>query len=134
MAIRNPANAAPAADTPLDPHDTEAVARRAAALCEDDKAEEIRVYDAQGQSILADYFLICTGASDPHLRALRNHLDKGLTTAGVRLRNASGTPESHWIILDFGSVVIHLLSPEAREYYRLETLWKGMPVIYQGGA
>lgn len=135
MATRNPVNASTAADTPLDPlRDPETVARRAAAVCEDAKAEAIRVYDAREHSILADFFVICSGASDPHLRALRSSVDQALTKAGVRLHNVSGTPESHWIILDFGTIVVHVLSPEAREYYRLETLWQEMPVIYEGGA
>ncbi|MEI8079874.1 MAG: ribosome silencing factor [bacterium] len=135
MATRNPVNASTVADPALDPlRDPETVARRAAAVCDDTKAETIRVYDARGHSILADFFVICSGASDPHLRALRSNVDQVLTTAGVRLYNVSGTPESHWIILDFGTIVVHLLSPEAREFYRLESLWQDMPVIYEGGA
>jgi ribosome-associated protein len=136
MATRNPVNASTATETPqLDPlRDPETVARRAAAVCEDAKAETIRVYDAREHSILADFFVICSGASDPHLRALCNNVDQVLTKAGVRLYNISGTPESHWIILDFGTIVVHVLNPEAREFYRLESLWQEMPVIYEGGA
>lgn len=116
----------------LDPQDTESIARRCAAICADTKAEEIVLYDVRKTSVLADYYLVCNGGSDPHLRALKNHLEKELSDAGVRARHVSGTPSSHWMILDFGCVLVHLFHPDQRDYYKLEDLWDPAQIVPLG--
>ena len=81
--------------------------------------------------MLADFYLICNGTSDPHLRAIRVRLEKELAPAGVKLLHTSGTPASRWIILDFNTVLVHVFLPEMREFYKIEELWAQEPVIYR---
>ncbi len=120
------------ADAPaVSPADTEAVAKFCAGVCWDSKAEEILVYDARANSVLADFYVVCTGTSDPHLRALRQHLEESLKGKGVRLRHASGNPGSGWTILDFGDVLVHVFHADQRRYYNIEELWKEYPVIHR---
>lgn len=110
---------------------SEAIARRCATLCEEHKGESVLLYDVQSNSILADYYLICTGTSEPHLRALRGYLDKDMADLAVPLKKVSGTPASHWIVLDFGSVIIHLFNQAMRDYYRIEELWDESQIIWR---
>ena len=113
--------------------DAEALARRCAAICEEHKAVDIMLFDVREQTILADYFLVCSGKSLPHLRAISEHIRQELQAAGVRPRGADGSPSSQWLILDYGIVLVHVLMPEMRHYYCLEELWDKRRIIYQGG-
>lgn len=92
----------------------------------DRNADDLMLLDIQRTSVVADYFVICSGNSDRHLKALVTAIvdgirekwrEKPLRTEGV----AGGG--SGWLLLDYGSVVVHVFSPEARDYYRLERLW-----------
>ncbi len=93
----------------------------------DRNATELMLLDIQRTSVVADYFVICSGNSDRHLKALVSAIvdgirekwqEKPLRTEGM----AGGGSE--WLLLDYGSVVVHVFSPEARDYYRLERLWE----------
>ena len=92
----------------------------------DRNAADLMLLDIQRTSVVADYFVICSGNSDRHLKALVTAIvdgirekwhEKPLQTEGM----AGGG--SGWLLLDYGSVVVHVFSPEARDYYRLERLW-----------
>jgi ribosome-associated protein len=87
------------------------------------KAEDLAALDLGGLSSVADYFLICSGTSEPHLKAIRDHLEREARTWGRRPRTVEGFPESLWIVIDFGDVLVHLFHPRTREYYGLEELW-----------
>lgn len=88
----------------------------------DKKAEDIRVLDLTGVSESLDYFVIATANSAPQLQALeRNVLDK-LRETGVRPIGVEG-PSSRWLLINLGAIVVHLMSPEARDFYDLEGLW-----------
>ena len=100
-------------------------------ICEDGKAENILLFDVRKTSVLADFYLVCNGTSDPHLRALRIRLEKELVLSGVKMLHLSGTPASRWLILDFNTVLIHIFLPEMREFYQIEKLWADEPVIYR---
>ncbi|MFA4944590.1 MAG: ribosome silencing factor [Lentisphaeria bacterium] len=117
----------------LDSHDTEAVARFCAEVCHDHKAEAVMVFDARkaAATSLADYYVVCTATSDPHLRALKNHLEKELAAAGVPLLFVSGTPESRWVVVNFSGILVHLFHSDLRHYYKVEELWEEHPVIYR---
>ena len=116
----------------LDPvRESEALAKRCVEICEDCKAENILLFDVRKTSVLADFYLICNGTSDPHLRAIRVRLEKELAPAGVKLLHTSGTAASRWIILDFNTVLIHVFLPEMREFYKIEELWAKEPIIYR---
>ncbi|MCX6026975.1 MAG: ribosome silencing factor [Chloroflexi bacterium] len=93
------------------------------------KAEDIVLLDVRGQCMFADYFIIGTGTSDRMLGALA----EGVREAGGEKRHAGGRtegrPQGGWILVDFGSVIVHLFSPERREYYALEELWHEGKVV-----
>lgn len=114
--------------TSLEP---EAMARLCVKICEGGKAEELMLFDVRESSILADYYLICTGTSAPHISGICNRLRQELALAGVAQRRRDGDPSSHWVILDYGAVLVHVLDPERRRFYRIEDLWEAGHLVYQ---
>ncbi len=90
---------------------------------EDRKGTDVKVYDVRGKSQLADFFVVATGAAAPHLKALIAESQAVMKDAGVMSYRTSGDPESGWIVVDYIDVVVHVFSPEARQYYALEKLW-----------
>jgi ribosome-associated protein len=79
--------------------------------------------DMQQVSLLADYFILCNAASAPQFRAILEEVRTEATKAGGRCLHVEGEPESGWVLLDYGSVVVHIFDPELRAYYDLEGLW-----------
>ncbi len=71
-----------------------------------------------------DYFVICTGNSDRQLHAIAHGIEEGLQEKGQEIRYRQGVKDSRWVLLDMGSVVTHVFSREAREFYGLEYLWQ----------
>ena len=114
-----------------EPLDDETFARRCVAICEDRKAVDVRLYDVRGSSILTDFYIICSGNSEPHLKAIAAHLDEDMRSAGFAPRHVDGTPASRWIVIDFGVVIIHLFHPKVREYYDIERLLGADKMISQ---
>jgi ribosome-associated protein len=88
-------------------------------------AEEIRLYDVRGISFVTDYYVVATGNSAPHLKALISEAYRHMKDIGVRSYRSSGEPESGWMVIDFFDVVMHVFSREARAYYAIERLWDG---------
>ena len=87
--------------------------------------------DLRKVSLLADYFVICSGNSDRQITAILDDMVEGLRRSGQRrpLRR-EGSASSGWVVLDYGDVVVHVFAPAEREYYRLEELWAGAtPVV-----
>jgi ribosome-associated protein len=106
------------------------LARRAVAAAEDKQASEIMLLDLRDLTTIADYFVICTVNNDRQLRAVMRAIDEDLTGAGAKNPRIEGSPETGWVLIDFVDVVIHLFSPEQREFYRLERLWKqAQPIV-----
>lgn len=93
----------------------------------DRNATELMLLDIQRTSVVADYFVICSGNSDRHLKALVSAIVDGIREKWqekpLRTEGMAGGG-SGWLLLDYGSVVVHLFSSEARDYYRLERLWE----------
>jgi ribosome-associated protein len=85
---------------------------------------DIVLLDMQDVSLLADYFVLCNAESTPQFRAIVEEVQKRAKEAGGRLLHVEGEPESGWVLLDYGSVVLHIFDPELRAYYNLEELWK----------
>lgn len=96
--------------------------QRGITICEDKKGEQIVVYDMRGESVLTDYCLICSAVNVPQLRAIMRELELKFKGLGRLPRSLEGTPESQWIILDYGDLLIHLFHQETREFYDLESL------------
>jgi len=88
------------------------------------KAEDLRVLDVSKQSSITDYLVLANGNSEPHLRALRIELEKILDEQKVRILGMDTTRGSGWMVIDAFEVMVHLFTPENRDKYRMELLWK----------
>lgn len=92
-------------------------------------AKDIRVWDVRGLSSITEFYVVATGTSGPHLKALISEVQRHMKDRGVASYRASGTPDSGWVVLDFVHAVVHIFAPEARVYYAIETLWKDAKLI-----
>jgi ribosome-associated protein len=102
------------------------LALAAAREAEDNRGQEVLVLDMRDQTTAFDYFVIATGTSNRQLRAMSDAIDDVLQKQfGHRRLGLEGYQDSHWILLDYGSVIIHLFDATKRDYYRLEELWAG---------
>jgi ribosome-associated protein len=99
-------------------------------ICDDRQAESILCYDVRKTSILTDYYVICTGNSDTHLRALMTTIDRSFRDIGVPPRNIDGIPMSHWIVMDYSDVLIHIFNAETRAHYQIEALLDEATLIH----
>jgi len=88
------------------------------------KAEDLRILDVSKQSSITDYLVLANGNSEPHLRALRIELEKVLDEQKVRILGMDTTRGSGWMVIDAFEVMVHLFTPENRDKYRMELLWK----------
>jgi len=100
------------------------LAKLAAKFASDKKAEDIMVLDMRKAANFCDYFVICTGNSDRQLHAIAKGIEEGLEERGVNVRFKQGVKDNRWVLVDIGSVVTHVFSREAREFYGLEYLWQ----------
>ncbi len=87
------------------------------------KARDIRVLHTAEQTVLADYFVICNGTSSTHIKALVDEVDRQLSEAGEPPIRREGMRSDIWVLMDFGSVIVHIFTDEARKFYNLERLW-----------
>ncbi len=104
------------------------IARACALYADDKKAENIRILDLRGLSPISDYFVLVTAMSTPQLRAVRDEIVERMKEEHRMPPTVKdGNFESQWIILVYGSVMVHILTPEKREFYALEELWGDAP-------
>lgn len=101
----------------------EPIARRAAALASELKAHDIVVLDLRGVTDMTDFFVIASGTSDTHVRAVAEHIEMGLKHGGVSTTMTEGLTQGRWALLDYADCVIHVFHPTLRQYYQLERLW-----------
>lgn len=101
----------------------EPIARRAAALASELKAHDIVVLDLRGVTDMTDFFVIASGTSDTHVRAVAEHIEMGLKQGGVSTTMTEGLTQGRWALLDYAHCVIHVFHPTLRQYYQLERLW-----------
>jgi len=99
------------------------VARRIVELAEDKKAADIVLLELGALTTIADYFVICSGGSERQLDAIADAIVEGLAAEGTEPIGREGTAASHWILLDYGAVIVHVLAPPERDYYQLERHW-----------
>ena len=88
------------------------------------KAEDLRVLDVSRLSSITDYLVLATGTSEPHLRALRLELERVLDDQKARILSVDTTKGSGWTVVDAFEVMVHLFTPENRDKYRMELLWR----------
>ncbi len=108
--------------------DAAALADRVASIASDRKAIDIRVIDLRGIVSYTDFFVICGGNTERQAKAIQDAVYRELKDAeGLLPRRVEGEREARWILLDYLDCVVHIFTPEAREYYRLEQLWGEAP-------
>jgi ribosome-associated protein len=87
------------------------------------QAKDIRIFDVRGVSGVTDFYVVGTGTSSPHLKALISETQRCMKEHNVSSYRTSGDSASGWVIVDYVTAVVHVFSPEAREYYNIERLW-----------
>jgi ribosome-associated protein len=91
------------------------------------KAEDVTVLDLQKLTSFTDYFVICSGESEPQIRTIFKNVEEKLKAAGIELHHMEGKFETGWVLMDYRDFVVHIFSPEKRMYYELERLWGDAP-------
>ena len=98
-------------------------------VASDKLAEDIVLLDLRGLAPFADYFVIMSAESARQIEALEEDLTQALKETGVPRHRREGTHASGWVLLDFSDVIVHVFSPEEREFYDLERLWGRAPQV-----
>lgn len=92
-------------------------------IIEEKKATDIIAIDVADKTIIADWFVICSGSSVLQVKAICDEVCDKCPELGLNLRRKEGYNEGRWIVLDFGHILVHIFHPEEREYYNIERLW-----------
>ena len=98
--------------------------RAAIGAAQEKQAEDVILLDLEGLGAFTDYFVLCTGFSSPQLEAICDEIEERLERTGVRLLHREGKAGSDWMLLDFGSLIVHVFTERARHFYDLERLWR----------
>ena len=106
------------------------LAKRIVDLLAEKQASDILMLDLQRVSLLADYFVLCSGNSERQITALQDEILEDLrNNTHLRPYRTEGKPSSGWVLLDYGDVVVHIFAPAERDYYRLEDVWSHAPAV-----
>ncbi len=103
--------------------DSTEIAKKAVEAALDKQATDILMLDIRGVSHIADYFVLCSADSGRQIDAICDAIEGALRETGVRRYRSEGTADTGWVLLDFGHVIVHVLSTPEREYYNIEGLW-----------
>ena len=87
------------------------------------KGRDIKLLHVADKTIIADYFVICGGTSNTNIKALAGEAEFKMGLCGVEVRHMDGYSEGEWIVVDFGSVIVHIMNRDSRDFYKLEKLW-----------
>ncbi|MCB1125919.1 MAG: ribosome silencing factor [Verrucomicrobiae bacterium] len=108
----------------LKPMDARKLAQRCRELAEDKKAENVVVLDLRELSSVTDYFVVASGTSEPHLRAIVDEIAERIREEyHLKPSGTEGSWQTNWVVLDYFDVIVHVMRPETREHYGLEQLW-----------
>jgi ribosome-associated protein len=106
----------------------EELARLCVKIAEDKKAEDIVVLDLRGISSFTDFFVICSGTSEPHLKAINSGIREGIREhSHISPLASEGSIASQWLVMDYSDVLVHIFLHKKREFYALESLWSDAP-------
>ena len=100
------------------------LAKEAVKILDDKKALRLRLLGIRDISVLADYFVLATGTSSTHVKALADELEFQLKERGVTADHIEGYRSNSWVLLDYGSVIVHVFTAESRQFYDLDRLWQ----------
>jgi ribosome-associated protein len=107
------------------------LAKAAVDVASDKKASDVILLDIRNVSIIADYFVICSGRNTRQIQAIADAIDEELSKQGANVLHREGSAETGWLLLDYGDVIVHIFGQKEREYYRLERLWsEAKTVVY----
>lgn len=99
-------------------------AQHFATLLDDKKAVDICVMDVHDKTTVADTMIVATGTSTQHLRALANYVHDEAKKQGIQILGVEGAKNLEWVLVDLGSIIVHLMLPQTRQYYELEKIWQ----------
>jgi ribosome-associated protein len=113
----------------------EEIAAAVAEYASDVKAENLLTIDLREYISYTDYFVICTGRSDRQVKAISDRINEGMKHEHEMLPiRVDGMTSKQWILMDYGDVVVHIFTPDMREYYQLERLWGEAPKLEMASA
>jgi ribosome-associated protein len=119
----------PAAPSANPDEEALALARRIVDLASDKKASDIVLLEIGGLTTLADYFVIASGQSERQLGAIVDGIAEALRDEGIKPIGREGSSNAHWLLIDYGSVIVHVMAPPERDFYQLERLWADAPLL-----
>mgnify|MGYP002521614431 CR=1 FL=1 len=93
-------------------------------VLEDKKAIDIKKVDIKDKTTIADYFVIASGTSSTHIKALADNVEENLKEQGIKPVKIEGYNSGTWILMDYSDVIVHIFTEEEREHYNLEDLWE----------
>ena len=111
------------------PADAAELAHRIVEIASDKKGNDIVMLRMAELTTMADFFVICSGRSDRQVQALAGAIVNELRDDGIRPRGTEGRQSARWVLLDFGSVIVHVFTPPERDYYQLERHWSEAKTI-----
>jgi ribosome-associated protein len=89
----------------------------------DKKAKDVLILDLKGLTIIADYFVICSGESTTHVRAIAESIEEKSKKAGIKIIGIEGLTHSRWVLIDYGDLIVHVFEEGTRSFYEIEKLW-----------
>jgi len=111
-------------------NDTQKTIELIAKAADAKSALDLKILDVRKTSNIVDYIIICSGESEPQIRAIEKEIDKKLRLDKIKGFRWQGVASSGWVVLDLGDVAIHIMKEEERDYYNLEELWEKDAIIY----
>jgi ribosome-associated protein len=111
-----------------------ALVERLGTVLDDGKAVDVRVLDVRRLTVITDYMLIASGRSARQVRALTDRVLEAARAAECRVVGVEGATQGEWVLVDLGGVVVHLMQPDAREFYQLEKLWEERSAVHAADA
>ena len=102
---------------------TKGLADKIVVAAEDKKANNCRILDVVGISMVTDYFVICSANSNTQVKAIADNIEKELAKEDIKMQHKEGYREGRWILMDYGTCIVHIFVEEERDFYNLEKLW-----------
>ena len=99
-------------------------------ILSDKKAADIIAIDVADKTIIAEWFIICSGRSVPHVKTLCDAVEEKCGELNLEVRRKEGYSDGRWIVLDFAHILVHIFHPDERKYYNMERLWIDEPESY----
>ena len=106
---------------------SEELAKKIVRLLDGKKGMDIAAIDIQELTTIGDYFILVTGTSSPHVKALADEVEDNLSKEGVEPRRIEGAQSATWILMDYRDVIVHIFTKETRDFYNMERLWSDAP-------